>query len=396
MSVLLSLGSGSASAAIPAVAKKDTVIYAEPSFNARAVGRLPAITKVNVLGKKGAEWFKISIILKNGKTVEGWTLKSNLYNSESGAKVQRREEQNLLETLINRRSKEQPKKSKAPPPEVAKYREQKRPEQTGGNWLHDRLDAGMALGYRINSYELSDASNAIAYDIPGLFLGVNLQFNVLQRERWAAGVKAGFEYEVKNYTIELLDDAATPQLISSTDGAGSTTVFDVGLVGTWKFTPSATSPEATLELGYLISSSMMDDGQVRNLPVNLFVNSDYTHLYVGAGFALPFKVADTIAGLKLNGQYFVLNDFEESTDAGATNVSGNSPTAAPGYFVKVGFFWNFTDHLIAELAFMRKQEGADFTGNGTRLVNTSQAITFTDASVSEVVNGALLGVTYDF
>lgn len=398
-----------AQAALPALAKKSTVLYSQPSLQANPIGRLPQITKVSVLGKSGTQWFKIRVTLRDGRTLEGWTLKSNLFqpqeSSPASSPPRKSSERSLVDSLLDggkrpssdeKRNEDKPSKKVSKPAAVKKYREADDGE--GSALLTNRLVLGTFLGYRVNSYSVSDASNTISYDIPGLFFGVQGDYDFLKLENLPLifGIHASFSYELKNYTIELLDDATTPTQISSTDASGTTQDIDLALRAKYAFSDSPTTTQLMLQIGYLLSSSSLDDGTFHNLPINLFTSNEYSHVYGGIIFRVPFEIADTLAGFQLDGKYFLLNDFSESVSGGTSSVSGQISSAAPGFAAEASVFWRFTEHLVSEITFTHKVEGADFTGTGERISNTSQAISFTNANVSDTWSGGQLSVKYAF
>ncbi len=349
-------------APIQALAKKATKVYAAPSETSKLLARFKKVGKVTVLGKRGL-WYKVKLTLGRGKYLEGWTLKTNLFR---------------------------PKPTKVVKP--------KQKEDKKFNLVKDRLDITVNLGSRINSYSIADTTNRIAYDLPGIFVSLELFYEVIKLVKFPAtfGIQTIYEFEVKPYTFEILDDSSPATEISSSTSTGKVNVFDFSIFSLIRLKDDENSPQLLLHLGYLLSFSSLDDGELRNLPVNLFTNGDYTHGYVGGGFIIPFRVNELDLGFRSTAKAFLINDYEESTEAGATNVSGQDPSANFGYQIEAGFFWRLMEHVILHAKFIRKDEGADFTGAGERLVNTSEVVSFQNATISDSYNGGLVGISYDF
>ena len=377
-----------AEAAVVALARKSTRIYSAPNSNGKLLVTLKRVTKVSVLGKRG-DWFKIRIYYKkNGRKTyfDGWTLKNRLIRQKPATTTPKTQDDKLLDSLIEKR-----KSSKAA--ESYKYR----PEGST-SLIHGKLDLGLNLGYRLNSYSIADASESIAYDIPGFYVGpeISYEFLTIEQARTAFGLLAKYDLEFKSYNVELIDDSATPQVISDEKNSGSSHNIDAGLQIIFDLMKKRRSPRIKILSGYILNYSSLSDAILRNLEINLFTDNKYRHLYFGGGLEIPFTLGGIQAGIGAAYKFFLINNFTETGRGGTSPVSGQTVSADKGYELSGGVFWRLTESLVFNLDYIGVKRGATFEGAGSRLTNTNQTINFSDASIDDKIHSAEIGISYDF
>ena len=412
------LSSKDAVASVPALAKRSSTIFRKPSKKSTAIVKLKKATKVSVLGKRGS-WFKVQIRVRKGKKIfkiEGWTLRGNLVKQEKRvikkpkkkkAKKKRRRVRaeefedyddesgdDLLEKLIDKRSSKKSKKKRSKAKKKRRFHEPGEKHE----WIEDRLDIGLDFGYRILSYKISDSASQISYDIPGFVIGPKVHYEYLTflEDRLGLALDLSYQLEFKNYSINLQDDSSPAAEISNSAEVGTGQLLDIYLSGIYRFSGKKVPGTVKLMLGYLSTSSDLKDAQLRNLDINLFTDTTFSHTYGGVGFSVPLQLSGVQGGLTFDAKYFLSSSFTEKADDGTENISGQSPTASSGYQIHLGAFWRLSEHLTADFKLGRQEQGADFTGAGQRLNNTSQAITFTDAQITDTQHSVMLGVNYAF